>query len=163
LCLGFSISATSRAPRGEEQHGVDYYFLSNEEFALAVEAGRFVEWEEVYPGCRYGTLISEVERVTGNGNLIMDVDVKGALSVKKAYPSDALSIFIMPPDLKTLEQRLRGRATDSEESIRKRVSKAEYEITFAPQFDAVVVNDNLEKAVADVRRLIYDFCEVSDR
>jgi guanylate kinase len=85
LCLGFSISATSRAPRGEEQHGVDYYFLSNEEFALAVEAGRFVEWEEVYPGCRYGTLISEVERVTGNGNLIMDVDVKGALSVKKAY------------------------------------------------------------------------------
>lgn len=161
LCLGFSISATSRAPRGAEQHGVDYYFLSNEEFSTAVEAGRFVEWEEVYPGCRYGTLISEVERVTDNGNLIMDVDVKGALSVKKAYSSEALSIFIMPPDLKTLEQRLRGRATDSEESIRKRVSKAEYEITFAPQFDAVVVNDNLEKAVADVRRLIYDFCEVS--
>lgn len=163
LSLGFSISATSRAPRGEEKHGKDYYFFSEEEFTEAVAGDRFVEWEEVYPGCRYGTLKSEVERVTGDGNLIMDVDVKGALSIKQAYPEDALAVFIMSPDLKTLEQRLRGRATDTEESIKKRVAKAEYEITFAPRFDAVVVNDDLETAVENVRKLIKDFCRISDK
>lgn len=158
LRLGFSVSATSRAPRGEEKHGKEYYFLSQEEFASAVKENRFVEWEEVYPGTCYGTLKSEIERVTSAGNnLIMDIDVKGAVNVKKCYGDDALSIFIMPPSLEELGRRLRSRATDSEETIRKRLDKAEFEIGFAPRFDVTIVNDDLDKAVEDVRKLISDF------
>lgn len=163
LRLGFSISATSRAPRGTEIDGKDYFFLSNEEFQRRVEAGDFVEWEEVYAGTRYGTLESEVERVTGSGhNLIMDVDVKGALSIKNRFGKEALSIFVMPPDLSTLEQRLRSRATDSEETIARRLAKAEYEMGFAERFDTVVVNDELEKAVKDVDSHIRMFCGLKD-
>lgn len=158
LHLGFSISATCRAPRGQEQDGREYYFLTEEKFREYVRDGRFVEWEEVYPGCCYGTLLSEVERVTGSGrNLIMDIDVKGALSIKRVFGKEALCIFIEPPSLAELERRLRDRATDADEVIAKRLAKAEYELSFAPQFDAVVVNDSLDQAVTDVRQLILNF------
>ncbi|MDE7347988.1 MAG: guanylate kinase [Muribaculaceae bacterium] len=155
LQLGFSVSATSRSPRGTEQHGVEYYFITHEEFKNKAEAGDFVEWEEVYPGTCYGTLKSEVKRVTEAGqNLIMDIDVKGGLNVKKCYGDQALTIFILPPSKEELEKRLRGRGTDAEEVIRKRLDKADYELSFAPQFDVRVVNDDLEKAVEEVRTLI---------
>lgn len=155
LNLGFSVSATSRAPRGAEQHGVEYYFISHEEFKRRADAGDFVEWEEVYPGTCYGTLKSEVTRVTEAGrNLIMDIDVKGGLNVKKCFGDQALTIFILPPSKEELERRLRGRGTDAEEVIRKRLDKADFELSFAPQFDVRVVNDDLERAVEEVRRLI---------
>ncbi len=155
LNLGFSVSATSRAPRGEEKHGKDYYFISHEEFVSRAANGDFVEWEEVYPGTCYGTLKSEVDRVTDEGrNIIMDIDVKGGLNVKKLYDGQALTIFILPPSKEELERRLRGRATDAEDVIRKRLDKADYELGFAPMFDLRVVNDDLDKAVAEVREAI---------
>lgn len=157
LRLGFSVSATSRAPRGTEQHGVEYYFISHDEFKRRAEAGDFVEWEEVYPGTCYGTLKSEVKRVTEAGqNLIMDIDVKGGLNVKKCFGKQALTIFILPPSKEELERRLRGRGTDADETIRKRLDKADYELSFAPQFDVRVVNDDLERAVEEVRKLIHN-------
>lgn len=160
LRLDFSISATSRKPRGEEKHGREYFFLTEEEFKRNVEEGNFVEWEEVYSGVCYGTLVSEVERITGKGNnLIMDVDVKGALSIKKRFGAEALLIFIMPPDKATLEQRLRMRGTDSEETIIKRLHKSEYELGFAPEFDCVIVNDQLEKAVREVTHVVENFID----
>ncbi len=160
LNLGFSVSATSRAPRGTEQDGVQYYFLSPDEFAARIERGEFVEWAEVYSGTRYGTLVSEVERVTGRGmNLIMDIDVEGALNVKKRYGDLALLIFIEPPTLQSLEERLRSRATDDDESIRRRLDKAEYEMSFADRYDEVVVNDDLDTAVAEVADNIRAFTE----
>jgi len=158
LRLGFSVSATSRKPRGEEVDGKDYFFLTEEEFQRRIDNGEFVEWEEVYAGTRYGTLESEVERVTDSGhNLIMDVDVKGALNIKKRFGEDARSIFIMPPDVATLEKRLRSRATDLEDTIRKRLEKAEFEMGFADKFDSIVVNDRLEDAVRDVECEIRKF------
>ena len=158
LKLGFSVSATSRAPRGQEQNGVHYYFLSSEEFERRVQAGDFVEWAEVYKGTRYGTLVSEVERVTGAGNnLIMDIDVEGALNVKKRFGNEALLIFIEPPTLRVLEQRLRDRATDDEASIGKRLAKAEYEMTFAPRYDRTVINDDLSRAVDEVDGIIREY------
>lgn len=160
LNLGFSVSATSRAPRGTEQDGVQYYFLSPDEFAARIERGEFVEWAEVYSGTRYGTLVSEVERVTGQGkNLIMDIDVEGALNVKKRYGDLALLIFIEPPTLQSLKERLRSRATDDDESIHRRLDKAEYEMSFAGRYDKVVVNDNLDTAVAEVADNIRAFTE----
>lgn len=160
LKLGFSVSATSRLPRGEEQNGREYYFLSPEDFSRKVQNNEFVEWEEVYAGTCYGTLVSEVERVTGSGrNLIMDIDVKGAMNVKKRYGGSALSIFILPPSLEELEHRLRSRSTDSEESICKRLKKAEYEMGFVSEFDQRVINDDLAKASADVESIIKSFIE----
>lgn len=158
LNLGFSVSATSRAPRGNESHGVDYFFLTEERFKELVGKGEFVEWEEVYKGTCYGTLASEIKRVTESGkNLIMDVDVKGALNIKKRYGNKALSIFVEPPTMEDLEKRLKGRGTDSEETIRKRLLKAEYELSFAPGFDEIVINDNLEAAVEKTGDLIRKF------
>ena len=158
LALGFSVSATSRSPRGEERDGREYYFLTPDEFSRRVEAGEFVEWEEVYKGTCYGTLLSEVERVTGEGrNLIMDIDVKGALNVKKRFGDEAVSIFIMPPSLEELERRLRGRQTDSEEAISRRLGKAGYEMTFDSVFDERVVNDNLSRAASEVEEIIRNF------
>lgn len=155
LNLGFSVSATSRAPRGTEQHGVEYYFISQDEFKKRASAEEFVEWEEVYPGTCYGTLKSEVQRVTDAGkNLIMDIDVKGGLNVKRCYGDQATTIFILPPSKEELERRLRGRGTDAEELIRKRLDKADYELSFAPQFDIRIVNDDLDKAVMEVREII---------
>lgn len=158
LRLEFSISATSRAPRGSEQDGREYYFLTEEEFRRRVAEGSFVEYEEVYKGTFYGTLFSEVERVTGSGhNLIMDVDVKGGINIKKQFGDRAMSLFIQPPSLDELAHRLRTRATDSAEMIERRLAKADYEMSFAPEFDHRVVNDSLPKAVEEVRSLILDF------
>lgn len=158
LRLGFSISATSRKPRAGEEHGREYYFLTPEEFKEKVEAGHFAEWEEVYEGTYYGTLLSEIERITSRGDtLIMDVDVKGGINLKKQFGDKALSIFIMPPSIAELESRLHKRATDSKEVIAKRVAKAGYELTFAKDFDCSVVNANLEKASAQVAALIEAF------
>lgn len=160
LNLEFSVSATSRAPRGDEQNGREYYFLTDDEFRKHIDARDFVEWEEVYKGTCYGTLASEVSRVTDKGkNLIMDIDVAGALNVKKRYGSDACIIFIMPPSIAELEKRLRNRATDNEDSIHKRLGKAEHEMQFAPKFDVRVVNDNLDQAVTEVKGIIESFVE----
>lgn len=157
LNLEFSISATSRSPRGNEIDGREYYFLSPEEFDSKISAGDFVEWEEVYSGTKYGTLRSEVNRIVESGrNLIMDIDVKGALNVKKEFGQNAVSVFIQPPSLSELESRLRQRNTDSEDSLRKRIQKAEYEISFSDKFDHRVVNDQLDRAVEDVRNIIVD-------
>lgn len=161
LNLGFSVSATSRSPRGAEKHGIDYFFLSDCEFKKLVDEGKFVEWEEVYQGTCYGTLESEVKRVTDSGkNLIMDVDVKGALNIKKKYGENALSLFIEPPSVEVLEQRLYSRGTDSEETIKKRLDKAKYELSFAREFDKIIVNDNLESAVAETLKEIKSFIGV---
>lgn len=155
LNLDFSISATSRPPRGQEQNGREYYFFSPEEFRRLVDEDKFVEWEEVYAGTCYGTLRSEVERITGEGkNLIMDVDVKGGINIKKIFGDKALSLFIMPPSKEVLEQRLRDRATDSEDKVKARLDKSEYEMSFAPEFDRIIVNDDLETAVATTREAI---------
>lgn len=163
LCLGFSVSATSRKPRGDERDGVEYYFLSEKEFKERAERGEFVEWEEVYPGTCYGTLLSEVTRVTHAGrNLIMDVDVKGALNIKEFFGEKALALFIMPPSKEELEKRLRSRSTDSEDSILKRLAKADFEMGFAPEFDDVVVNDDLEAAVNKTASLIRGFSGIEE-
>ncbi len=157
-CFGFSISATSRRPRGEERDGVDYYFLSGAEFARRVESGDFLEWEEVYQGTCYGTLKSEVQRLWDDGKVIVfDVDVNGGRSLKRHFGDDALSIFVMPPSMEVLEQRLRSRGTDSEESIRQRLARSARELQEAPQFDVTVVNDDLQRAVQEARCRIEAF------
>ena len=157
-CFEFSISATSRKPRGQEQDGKDYYFLSNEEFKACVERGEFVEWEEVYQGTCYGTLKREMERIWSKGHTILfDVDVMGGISLKRLFGEDACSVFVMPPSMEELERRLRGRGTDSEEVILKRIAKAEFEISKAPEFDHVVINDKLEEAVTEVINIITEF------
>jgi guanylate kinase len=158
--LEFSVSATSRPPRGNEQHGVEYYFMTREQFLADVEAGCFVEWEEVYGGSHYGTLRSEMERIWGSGKaIIFDVDVRGGVNLKKLFGDQALSIFIMPPSVETLRERLVSRGTDSPEAIEKRVEKAEAEIAFAPRFDVVVVNDDLETAVHEVKTAVERFLQ----
>lgn len=157
-CFEFSISATSRKPRGEERDGKDYYFLSNEEFKACVERGEFVEWEEVYQGTCYGTLKREMERIWAKGNIILfDVDVMGGISLKRLFGDDACSVFIMPPSIEELERRLRGRGTDAEEVILKRIAKAEFELSKAPEFDHIVVNDKLDDAVSEVEKILNDF------
>ena len=154
----FSISATSRAPRGVEQNGVDYYFLTQEEFAAKVATDSFVEWEEVYAGTCYGTLKSEMERIWAKGNVIIfDVDVMGGINLKKIFGEAACSIFIMPPSVEELQKRLEGRGTDSAEVIAKRVAKAEFEISKSPEFDHKVINDDLATAVSDTRAIIDNF------
>lgn len=158
LDLGFSISATCRRPRPGETDGREYYFISPDEFDRRIADGDFVEWEEVYAGTKYGTLRTEVERVTRSGrNLIMDIDVRGALNVKSQFGDNALAIFIMPPGIEELEKRLRQRNTETEDSLRRRIEKAEYELSFADRFDCRVVNDNLDTAVAEVAALIRAF------
>lgn len=160
LRLRFSISATSRKPRGEERHGVEYYFLDPAEFRERAARGEFVEWEEVYHGTCYGTLRSEIERIVESGfNVIMDIDVKGALNVRKQFGDEALSIFILPPSKEELERRLRSRATDSDEAIAHRLEKADFELGFASEFDTCVVNDNLAVAVAEVSDRIREFTD----
>ena len=157
-CFEFSISATSRQPRGTEQNGVDYYFLTNEEFKERVARNEFVEWEEVYQGTCYGTLKSEMERIWNNDKVIIfDVDVMGGINLKHLFGEDACSMFIMPPSIEELERRLRGRGTDTEEVIQKRVAKAEFEISKAPEFDHVVINDKLDVAVDEATEIITRF------
>lgn len=157
-CFEFSISATSRQPRGQEQDGIDYYFLTNEEFMKRVERNEFVEWEEVYQGTCYGTLKSEMERIWAKGNTILfDVDVMGGINLKHIFGNDACSMFIMPPSIEELERRLRGRGTDTEEVILKRIAKAEFELSKASEFDHIVVNDKLDKAVEEAAEIITSF------
>lgn len=159
--MEFSISATSRPPRGAEVHGVDYYFLSPEEFRQKILNKEFLEHEEVYPGCFYGTLYSEVDRITGKGkNIVFDVDVVGGLAIKKIYKERALAVFIAPPSIGILHDRLKKRGTDSEEMIEKRVGKAEFELTFAKHFDTIVVNDNLETAKVKAELAIRNFLKI---
>ena len=156
--LEFSISATSRAPRGEEKHGVEYYFLSPDEFRQKIDQVGFLEWEEVYTDTYYGTLRSEVERITDKGcNVVFDVDVVGGVNIKKMYGDQALSLFIQPPSVEELEKRLRGRGTDSDEKIAQRIGKAEEELTYASQFDKVVVNDDLQTAIDETASLLTEF------
>ena len=156
--LEFSVSATSRPPRGVEQHGRDYYFLSADEFDAKVAENAFVEWEEVYAGTKYGTLRSELERIWAKGNTILfDVDVKGGVRLKSIFGDQALSIFVMPPSVEELRNRLVGRATDSPEKIEQRIAKAGEELGYADRFDRVVVNDDLELAVEQVRRAVEEF------
>lgn len=156
--LEFSISATSRPPRGEEKHGVDYYFFSADEFRKAIEDEKFAEWEEVYAGTHYGTLKSEMERIWESGkSIIFDIDVKGGINLKNVFGNRALSIFIMPPSIAELEKRLVGRGTDSPEAIARRVAKAEREIEDARFFDITVVNDDLQRAIGEVKAAIGSF------
>lgn len=156
--FGFSISATSRLPRGCEQNGVEYFFLTTEEFEQRISEGAFLEYEEVYPGCFYGTLKSEVERVLNSGkHMLFDVDVKGGLAIKKRYGKEALAIFVQPPSVEELHRRLLGRNTDSEEMIAKRISKAESEMQFASQFDCILINENLENAKKETEKVVCDF------
>ena len=158
LHLRFSISATSRAPRGTEKNGVEYYFLTPEEFRSRITNGDFLEYEEVYTDKYYGTLKSEVERILNEGdNVIFDVDVVGGCNIKKFYGERALSVFIQPPSVEELRKRLVGRGTDAPEVIESRVAKAEYELGFAPKFDTVIVNDDLETAKAEALKVISQF------
>ena len=158
LKLAFSISCTSRAPRGTEQNGVEYFFLTPEEFKAKIEADEFLEYEEVYQDRFYGTLKSQVEnQLEAGDSVVFDVDVKGGVNIKKFYGGRALSIFVQPPSVEELRRRLNGRGTDAPEVIEQRLAKANYELTFAPQFDHIVVNDNLEKAEQEVYKLVSDF------
>lgn len=158
LKLSFSISCTSRAPRGTEQNGVEYFFLTPEEFRAKIENDEFLEYEEVYEDRFYGTLKEQVERQRKAGqNVVFDVDVKGGINIKRHYGDEALSIFIQPPSIEELRRRLVNRATDSPEAIEERLAKAAYEMTFAPQFDRILVNDNLDIAEAEALKLVSEF------
>lgn len=156
--LAFSVSATNRAPRPGEQNGVNYYFITDEEFRKHIEQGDFVEYEEVYPGRFYGTLRSEIESKCRAGHtVILDIDVKGGVNVKRLFGDQALSIFIEPPSIQALRDRLENRGTETPEVIDGRVGRAEFEMTFAPCYDRVVINDNLETAVAETEKIIADY------
>ena len=162
--LGFSISACTRDKRGRnETHGKDYYFITPEDFRQKIENGEFVEWEEVYEGAFYGTLKSEIERIWSNGkHAILDVDVKGGLHIKEFYGHRALAVFVKPPSIEALAQRLEARATDSASSISSRVFKAKFELSFEDKFDKIIVNDNLEDAFQKAEKLVNEFIGVED-
>lgn len=162
LNLGFSVSATTRPPRPGEIDGVNYYFMSEDAFRDGIREGEFVEYEEVYPGRFYGTLRSEIDRITGEGhNLILDLDVNGALRVKELYGPRAISIFIEPPSIDALRRRLENRATETPESIDERVDRAAYEISRAGAFDYRVVNDDLGEAIRQTHNIIDGFCTLN--
>ena len=156
--LGFSVSATSRIIREGEMNGREYYFMSSVEFRLMIEQGKLLEWQEVYPGSYYGTQVSEVERISLKGQFpVFDVDVVGGLNIKKMFGKKALAIFIRPPSYEILELRLRSRATESEESLQKRLNKVNWELTFEKDFDNVIVNDKLEDAFHQTEILVKNF------
>ena len=158
LNLAFSISCTSRAPRGTEQNGVEYFFLTPEEFRQKIDNDEFLEYEEVYAGRFYGTLKAQVERQLEAGqNVVFDVDVKGGVNIKKYYGDEALSVFIKPPSIAELRRRLEGRGTDAPEVIDQRIARAEFELTFVDKFDTIVVNDDLIQAEEDALSIIEEF------
>lgn len=158
LPLAFSISATTRAPRGNEKNGVDYYFLSKEEFEQKIREGAFLEYEEVYPGLFYGTLKSEIERLWASGKAVLfDIDVMGGLTIKKTYPEKTLTVFVKPPSVEALEQRLRNRNTDSEETLQVRLAKSASELEKASAFDEILINDQLEEALRLAEALVIHF------
>ncbi|MFA6334748.1 MAG: guanylate kinase [Bacteroidales bacterium] len=156
--LDFSISATSRLPRGEEIDGREYFFLSKEEFKKRISAGEFVEYEEVYMGYFYGTLKSEVDRIWSKGSIIVfDIDVKGALNLKRLYGNNALSVYVRPPSIEVLRERLTARGTETPEAIERRVAKAKEELSYAEYFDKVLVNDNLGKCLLEAEQVVNKF------
>jgi guanylate kinase len=158
--LAFSVSACSREKRKNEVHGKDYYFFSPEEFKQQIKEDAFLEWEEVYAKHFYGTLKKEVERIWNEGkHVVFDIDVQGGKNLKTRYPDNCLAIFIMPPSVEELENRLRNRSTETEESINKRIQKAKEEISFAPYFDKIIINDDLEKAINECLQSIADFID----
>jgi guanylate kinase len=160
LPLAFSISATSREKREGERENIDYYFITSQDFKRKIEEQAFVEWEEVYQGCFYGTLKSEIERIWTKGKtVVLDMDVVGGMNVKKKYGNQALSIFIKTPDMETLTERLKGRGTETEKSLQKRIEKAHFELSFADQFDVIVVNDCLEDACNEILEVVKKFIE----
>lgn len=158
LSLAFSVSCTSRAPRGKEQNGVEYFFITPEEFRERIARDEFLEYEEVYKDRFYGTLKSQVDSQREKGeNVVFDVDVKGGVNIKKFYGDEALAVFIQPPSIEELRRRLVGRATDAPEVIEQRLARAEFELSFATQFDRVVVNDDLDKAVEEAYQAVKEF------
>lgn len=158
LRLAFSVSCTTRKPRGQERDGVEYLFVTEGEFRRRIAGDEFLEYEEVYPGRFYGTLKEQVERQTRKGeNVVFDVDVKGGCNIKRHYGSRALSLFIQPPSIDELRRRLTNRATDSAEAVEQRLAKAAYEMTFAPQFDRVIVNDDLQQAEQETYQVVSEF------
>lgn len=158
--IEFSVSCATRSPREGEMDGKDYYFISAEEFKQKIDNEEFAEWEEVYAGSYYGTLKSEIERIWAKGNhVIFDIDVVGGINLKNIYPENSLSVFIMPPSVDELEKRLRSRNTESEEKLQMRVEKAENELVLAPQFDTVIINEDLEKSKKEMVDLISGFCK----
>ena len=163
LNLAFSISATSRPPRGTEQHGIEYFFLTPEEFKQKINDNEFLEYEEVYTNRYYGTLKGQIEELLRNGkNVIFDIDIKGGLNIKKYFGERALAIFIQPPGVDELRKRLVGRATDSQEQIEERLGKAEYEMSFASQFDTIIINDDLDIAKSETLTTIQKFIKDSN-
>lgn len=158
LGLEFSISATSRKPRGEEKDGVDYHFMTPETFRLNISKNAFLEWEEVYENQFYGTLRSEVQRIWDRDHhVLFDIDVKGGLNLKREFGERALAVFVSPPSIEVLADRLKGRNTDDEASLKKRLDKARYEISFSNQFDTVIINDKLEEALKEAENIVLDF------
>lgn len=158
LPLAFSISATTRASRGAEKEGVDYYFLSPETFRSEIEMGEFLEYEEVYPGLFYGTLASEVKRLWDeNKAVLFDIDVMGGISIKNSFPTETLTVFVQPPSISALEERLRSRNTDTEETLQIRLSKAQQELNQAQAFDEIVINDDLSTALSETEKLVRSF------
>jgi guanylate kinase len=156
--LAFSISATTRAARGSERHGVDYYFISQDEFTDRIQHEQFIEWEMVYEGKYYGTLKSELQRIWGENRIpLLDIDVKGAIHVQQQFPENTLSLFIEPPSIDELKRRLAGRGTDTEDSVQARINKAAYELSFKHSFHHVIINSNLELAVAEAKKLVGEF------
>lgn len=158
--LSFSISACSRDPRGEEKDGIDYYFYGSDEFRALVKDGAFIEWEEVYGGNFYGTLRTEIDRLWNKDRVIIfDVDVEGAISLKQIFAEQALAVFIKPPSIEVLEERLRKRKTDPEDQIKRRVAKAEREMSRAKYFDYILLNDDLDRACKEIRGKVAEFLE----
>ncbi len=158
--LSFSVSATTRPKRGHEKNGIDYYFISNEDFASKISKDEFVEWQEVYPGRFYGTYKSEIERIGKLGKTaVLDLDVMGGINVKQLYKNSALAIFIQAPSLEVLRKRLIERGTDSYDDIKVRLAKAENELTYKTWFDEVIINDNLDTAIEQTMKLIQDFVQ----
>lgn len=156
--LAFSVSAATRPARGDERHGKDYYFMSEDDFTHKIQGGEFVEWEMVYEGKYYGTLKSELQRIWNNGQVpVLDIDVKGAIHVQQQYPNTTLSIFIEPPSVAELKKRLESRGTETAESLAARVNKASYEISFKHSFHKIIVNDNLARACAWGKQYVEEF------
>ena len=156
--LAFSISAATRPSRGVEKNGIDYYFISEEEFTNKIQQEEFIEWEMVYEGKYYGTLKSELQRIWNeNKTPLLDIDVKGAIHVQQQYPENTLALFIEPPSIEELKKRLASRGTDDEDSLNARVNKASYELSFKHSFDHVIINTDLAKACAETEKLVYDF------
>ncbi len=156
--LAFSVSATTRAKRTNEQEGYDYYYISPDEFRKRIHAGAFLEWEEVYQNQYYGTLHAELRRLWAEGRtIVFDVDVKGAVNIQKAYPEQSLSVFIKPPSIEALRSRLEARGTETAETINKRIARAAEELSYEPYFDCVIVNDNLDRAIAKAEGIVTNF------